>query len=289
MRSLHESRRLRGPALAAALLALASSAQAATCPIGSAFDYLGKSVLQSDAGQPWLFVTADKLVDADGAPNAYSPEDLSMGCPHTGVGLDCLESAGYPDNDWWPNVLVRDPDDPEKPYVQEDGPFRGYFVSMTSLRNPDYAGRLSPASYVDAARIPYLVLPAPLHASEGMGRTGDLGYALDLASGLSTPFVIADEGPVEPLGEASVAFWRALSAVAPNARDGSGLTPDPVAIVVFPGSGAAATLDWPIELPALQAAAAAQLASFGGLGALRTCADLAQQTPVPIADAGTRD
>ena len=282
-------RKLTGAALAAALLGLAASAEAGVCPIGSAFEYLGKSVLQSEAGQPWLFVTAEKLVDADGAPNAYSPKDLAMGCPHAGVGLDCLDSAGYPGSDWWSNVLVRDPDDPDKPYVQEDGPFRGYFVSMTSLRNPDYAGRLSPASYVDASQIPYLVLPAPLHASEGMGRTGDIGYALDLASGRSTPFVIADEGPVEPLGEASVAFWRALSAVAPNARDGSGLTPDPVAIMVFPGSGATAALDWPIDPAALRTKAGERLASFGGLGALQTCAELAQQIPAPTAETQTDD
>jgi len=271
-------RRLTAIAAAAALFQ-ASAAAAAVCPIESAFEYLGSTVLQSQPHQPWLFVTSDKLVDADGAPNAYSPRDLGQGCPHDGVGLDCLDGAGYPDNDWWPDVLARDPDQPDRAYVQQDGPFRGYYVSMTSLRNPDYAGVNSPASYVDAARIPYLVLPAPFHATEGMGRAGDLGYAFDLETGRSTPFVIADEGPVEPLGEASIAFWQALTSVAPNARDGSGLPADPVAVVVFPGSGAEARLGWPLRLSTLGEAADRLLAGFGGSEALRACAGLARPTP----------
>ncbi len=272
-------------ATATASLAAGPAAAAARCPIGLGFDYLGTRVLQEDAGKPWLFATETKLVDADGAPNAYHPADVGSGCPHDGIGLDCLPNAGYPDEPWWPQVLVPDPGAPDRALVKEDGPFAGYFVSMTSLANLAYAGPLSSDSFVDASRVPYLVVPAPMLASEGIGSIGDIGYAIDLTSGRTTPFVVGDEGPLEPLGEASLAFWRALSGGAPNPRDGTGLPPGPVAVVVFPGTNKASDLGWPIDVRRLTSAADQPLAAFGGAAALRACARAALESgAVPTGD-----
>lgn len=247
-------------------------ATAPGCGLASGFDYLGVTVRSAEVGGPYVYVTDEKIVDADGAPNTYHPEDAKQGCPSEGHGLDCLASAGYPGEAWWKEVLVRDPDDPDRPYVQRSGPYQGFFVSKTSLRNPDYAGALSPLSYVDADAIPYLVLPAPILRTDGMGEMGDLGYAVDLDTGRATPFVIADEGPVEPLGEASVAFWRALGGQGPNPRNGAGLPPGRVVYIVFPGSGQEAQLDWPLRPAQIAQAARSRLDRFGGRERLLACA-----------------
>lgn len=253
-----------------------------TCPSGGGFDYMGVPISFSADRSAYLFATDHKLVDADGAPNAYHPDDQPDACPDEGLGIDCLEAAGYPNGSWWQTVLAADPANPDQPAIQADGPHKGYFVSMTSLRNTDFAGPASPASYVDAARIPYLVLPAPIYRTDGMGEMGDIGWAMNLDNGRATPFVIADEGPIEPLGEASVAFWRALGS-APNPRNGEGLPDGRIVYVVFPGSRADAAIGWPIERKALAQAARSRLAAVGGAAMLRSCAEAEQ----PVIEAET--
>ena len=274
-------RALFASCLALAICAVGQAAAAPVCPIDQGFQYLGQTVLQREVGEPWVFATDTRLVDADGAPNAYHPADVGADCGHEGIGLDCPESAGYPDGSWWRSVLAADPAAPDLPYVQPTGPYSGYFVSMTSLRDETDANPVDPVSYVDASRVPYLVAPAPILAESGMGSLGDLGYALDLVTGRATPFVVADEGPLEPLGEASIAFWNALGGRPPSARDGDGLTAGSFVAVVFPDSAATTDLGWPIDAGRLKAAADQRLARFGGLEALRDCAlaQLAEEAP----------
>ncbi|HWU04409.1 MAG TPA: hypothetical protein VN222_16835 [Novosphingobium sp.] len=221
----------------------------------------------------YMFAADTKLIDADGAPNAYHPDDSGHGaqCPDNGYGLDCLASAGFPGSDWWHTVLVRDPASGGKPYVQSSGPWAGYYVSMTSLRNTAYAGVQSPLSYVNAAQVPYVVLPAPIYRTRGMGGMGDIGFAINLSNGRTTPFVIADEGPVEPLGEASVAFWQALGGDAPNPRNGAGLPAGRIAYIVFPKSRRDADIGWPIDAGRLRAEAQRLLGAYGGEAALSAC------------------
>ena len=263
-------RRLLATALSCCLLS-STSAIAQSCPAGG-FDYMGVPIAFSPDHAAYYFATDHKLVDADGAPNAYHPADVPNTCPATGRGIDCLAAAGYPDGSWWQTVLVADPEDPTRPAIQQDGPYKGFFVSMTSLRNTAFAGPASTASYVDAAAIPYIVLPAPIYRTDGMGEMGDIGFATNLDTGQTTPFVIADEGPVERLGEASVAFWHALGVQAPNPRNGEGLPDGRIAYVVFPGSAKDAKIGWPIDKAALAREARTRLDAVGGLAALRSCA-----------------
>jgi hypothetical protein len=261
-------------ALSCCLLPSSILAASPACPSGGGFDYMGVPISFSADRSAYFFATNHKLVDADGAPNAYHPADEPDACPDQGRGIDCLEAAGYPNGSWWQTVLVADPANPDQPAIQPDGPYKGFYVSMTSLRNTDFAGPASPASYVDAASIPYLVLPAPIYRTDGMGEMGDIGWAMNLDNGRATPFVIADEGPIEPFGEASVAFWQALGS-APNPRNGQGLPDGRIVYVVFPGSHADATIDWPIDRKALGREARARLAAIGGAAMLRSCVEAA--------------
>lgn len=275
-------RRLIASAIVCCLFSTSGAIARETCPTAG-FDYMGVPITFSADRAAYYFTTDHKLVDADGAPNAYHPADMPNACPDTGRGIDCLAAAGYPDGSWWQTVLVADPADPTRPAIQHDGPYKGYFVSMTSLRNTDFAGPASTASYVDAASIPYIVLPAPIYRTDGMGEMGDIGWATNLDTGQTTPFVIADEGPVERLGEASVAFWHALGVEAPNPRTGMGLPDGRIAYVVFPGSGKTAPIGWPIGTAALRHEARVRLDAVGGMAALRSCA----QSPTELASAAT--
>jgi len=67
-----------------------------------------------------FFFISGMSIDADGAPNAYHPDD---------TGLDELANAGSP-TDW--NGVITDREG--NPLIQEErDPFPGYYISCTSL------------------------------------------------------------------------------------------------------------------------------------------------------------
>src|SRR4051812_25982334 len=108
-------------------------------------NFRGTIILRQAQNLAYAYETTHAAADADGAPNAYHPGDLHKNCrsdPH--IGLDCLANAGYPNTDWWSDVLAPDPSDPSKAYVQQSGSYKGFFVAMTALRKPE-ANRLDPA------------------------------------------------------------------------------------------------------------------------------------------------
>ena len=88
--------------------------------------YGGTALLSHPTVPAYVFASRQMAVDADGAPNAYHPDD---------IGLDLLANAGYPNSSWWGSVLVADPSDPRRAYTQPSGEFAGYFVSKTSLQD----------------------------------------------------------------------------------------------------------------------------------------------------------
>ena len=121
--------------------------------------FRGAEILKQADGLAYAYETTDASADADGPPNAYHPSDLGKDCAHDiHRGLDCLQNAGYPHSDWWQCVLVTDPHDKTKPFIQTDGIFAGFYVSMTSLRDKGGVER-DPATYVDATKVPYVVIP----------------------------------------------------------------------------------------------------------------------------------
>ena len=206
----------------------------------------------------YTYKTARMEIDADGAPNAYHPDDHS--------GLDDPRNAGFP-NGGWKDVLVADPGNPAKPFVQPAGPTAGFFVSMTALQG---AGAVTdPKKYVDAVQIPYLVFPANFHALKGTGTTGDFVMAKNLNNGKVCAGIVADIGPAaDPLGEVSVALVAALGGVNPNPRNGAGKPPGPYRYVVFPRSHKAPK--WPLTAAQVDQEAQGLLAAAGGWNAFET-------------------
>jgi len=165
---------------------------------------------------PAFFFDAGMTIDADGAPNAYHPEN---------IGLDDLANAGQPGH--WDGLVI---DGDGNPFIQGPrDPFPGFFVSCTSLA--DRQKEISdPARYVDATRIPYMVLPHDVATRAG-ARLGDFAVVMNLRNGKSSYAIFADTGTI---GEGSVALAERLG-ISSDARNGG--TGRGIRYVVFPHSG----------------------------------------------------
>ena len=102
-------------------------------------------------------------------------------------------------SDHWDGIMT---DGQGQPIVQgANDPFPGYYVSCTSLSDRSKAAS-DPTRYVDATKIPYVVLPRWV-ADQGGARLGDFVYVVKLANGKSSYAIFADIGT---LGEGSVAL-----------------------------------------------------------------------------------
>ena len=215
--------------------------------------YKKTQLFRLSGGEAYCYTTDFMAIDADGAPNAYHPDD---------TGLDLLKHAGYPGSSWWRNVLVTDPSDPDRPYVVPDGRYKGYFLSMTSLRDPNKAPT-DPSRYVDAAKVPYLVFPLTFSRLKGVGKLGDIGVAINLTTGHYSPFIVADIGPRHhPLGEVSIHLAERLGGWNVCPRKGPEKPLGEILYVIFPGSGE--SFPWPESEKRIDRIAGRLLASIGG-------------------------
>jgi hypothetical protein len=166
---------------------------------------------------------AGLAVDADGAFRAYNPNDR--------LGLDTIQHAGHPRN-WW--ALATDTGKPSgHPVVQgKSDPAPGYYVSMTALFDEGNLNERDPRRFVDAASIPYVVLPPAglKHAS-----LGDFATVVNLRNGKVAGAIVADESARRlRMGEGSIALAVALG-IDSNPRTGG--VEHGVAYVIYPGSG----------------------------------------------------
>ncbi len=94
---------------------------------------------------------ADMSVDVDGAHHSYRLDNKRP------PALDDIHaSAGYP-NGSWQNVLVPDPHNSSKPYVDSEG----FCVSMTSYWREGFE-KIDRRRWVDAETVPYMVLPGSI-------------------------------------------------------------------------------------------------------------------------------
>lgn len=190
-----------------------------------------------------LIIFRAKLrVNTDGAPTSYSPTDLtgtvnainnicngvSVRRTSNGRTLACADAravfANFRDANWrepagftirWQNVLAaRAVDGRQVPCVFQDGPNKGYFGSLTTLRNGlggSAAGECLVNDQIDHRHIPALVLPGGDNALRRFGaRIGDLAIAHNPATGVTQAAILADSGPADNLGEGSVALNMAL-------------------------------------------------------------------------------
>jgi Fungal chitosanase of glycosyl hydrolase group 75 len=132
--------------------------------------------------------TKGMAIDADGHPFAYHPDNS---------GLDDLKHAGYPGN-WWA-LATHDATTAGVPVIQKtNDPAPGYYVSTTSLFNEQFPYD-DPRRYVDAASIPYFVLPDKFKPSISLG---DFAWIYNRNNAQRAFAIFADVGP--DVGEGSM-------------------------------------------------------------------------------------
>lgn len=172
-------------------------------------------------GEAPLFFNARMRIDADGAPNAYHPEDK---------GLDLIKHAGRPGD--WQGIIT---DSHGQPLIQgPQDPYPGYYISQTSLFDKTKK-RTDPRRYVDARAIPYIVLPGDPRLKEASGvRPGDFAAVINTRNRRMAFAIFADQGPRGKIGEGSIALAELLQI--PSSPRTGGIDGD-VVYVVFPGSG----------------------------------------------------
>jgi hypothetical protein len=200
-----------------------------------------------------LFYKSGLAIDADGAYHAYHPTDR--------LGLDSLNHAGH-QGKWW--ALVTDNEKPRgRPVVQgESDPAPGYYVSTTALYDRDNPNPRDPHRYVDASKIPYVVLhPKAL----GYARLGDFATVVNFQNGRISVALVADESaPNLPVGEGSIALAEALG-IDSSPRHGG--KDSGVGYLIYPGSGNGK----PRPLEEIVANSKQLFEAWGGLDRLNTC------------------
>jgi hypothetical protein len=201
-------------------------------------------------GDTAFFYEAGMTIDADGAPNAYHPDN---------IGLDDLANAGAPG--YWVG-LAKNADG--EPFVQgPNDPFPGYYVSATALADRTKAVN-DPSRYVDASKIPFIVLPGAM-AREIGARPGDFAVAFNQRNGQSSYAIFGDVGPSDRIGEGSVALAENLG-IHSDARNGGARRG--ILFLVFPGSGNGS----PRSIEEINSEAAKLLQAWGGTSQLAACA-----------------
>ena len=214
-------------------------------------------IWQLPGSQAFFFVSG-MTIDADGAPDAYGPDD---------TGLDELANAGTPTH--WDGIIA---DRDGNPLIQGgDDPFPGYYISCTSLADRT-KGFTDPTRYVDASKIPYIVLPNDV-AERGGARLGDFAVVMNLRDGKSSFAIYADIGT---MGEGSIALADNLGIWSDARRGGES---DGILYLVFPGSG---NLQ-PRTIDEIQGEAEKLLHDWGGIEKLASCVE-AQAVVNPIQD-----
>ncbi len=148
-----------------------------------------------------------------------------------------------------------------------------YLLSATTLVDPSVRDVCNPARYVDALRVPALVLPLASMGFHAAGaRIGDLVVAI-APNGEPVFGVVGDSGPKDALGEASIAMNGALNRVGRDPINYQDVLQHWVVtkagLLIFPGSRDAANPY--LTNSRIEAAGRARLASWGGIERLRSC------------------
>jgi hypothetical protein len=200
-----------------------------------------------------FFYESGLAIDADGAFRAYHPNDR--------LGLDSLSHAGHRGN-WWA-LVTNNGKTSGRPVVQrKSDPAPGYYVSTTALYDPDNLNTQDPHRYVDAAKVPYVVLhPKALNYA----RLGDFATVVNLQNGKISAALVADESaPGLPVGEGSIALAEALG-IDSSPRNGGKHAA--IAYLIYPGSGNGR----PRPLQEILANSKKLFEEWGGLDRLKAC------------------
>jgi hypothetical protein len=147
---------------------------------------------------------AGMTIDGDGANGQTGGVPVYAPAGFTPPPLDFLANAGGPGN-WFGVVTDTGKKDGTPVKQNASDPAPGAFVSATSYRWPLHA-RIDPQAYVDAASVPYIVLPSHWRAEAVGVVLGCEATVEDIKTGkILRAAGVLDFGPKAKLGEASIA------------------------------------------------------------------------------------
>src|SRR5215510_8398464 len=146
---------------------------------------------------------AGMMIDADGANGQTGGVPVYAPNGFTPAPLDFLANAGGPGN-WFGVVTDTGKKDGTPVKQNASGPAPGAYVSATSYRWPELA-RIDPLAYVDAASVPYIVLPSHWRKLAIGVVLGCKATLEDTKTGKVLEAAVLDFGPKGHLGEASIA------------------------------------------------------------------------------------
>jgi hypothetical protein len=204
-----------------------------------------------------VFFVAKLAIDSDGSPHSYHPDD---------TGLDWLRNGGNPEtNTWWGVYTDKD----GKPVVQgPNDPAPGYYVSTTTLTDTSVKNPADPRRYVDAEKVPFVVVPPAVMEKCGV-KMGDFAFVANLPNNRATAAIVADIGPKTKIGEGSMALAQRLGI--PNSPKTGGADGG-VAYLLFPASGNGSAR----SLSDIESNARRLLKQWGGESLLRRAASTAE-------------
>jgi len=275
--------------IASGLLVLAGASPAQDCAVPA----MGGAAISNGTA---LMVRRPILrVDADGAPNSYRVD--GNGLSDTCDGIVALDAQGKritPKTDptgWvakcraaWEQAKASNDyshvaifgfmtDKQNRPLIQGPGdPLPGEAYISTSVAMPGTPSETQ-RHYVDAAAIPYVVLPGSFVSQHGI-KAGTVAVVYRKKTDKFAFAVYGDAG--SDLGEASVRLHQDLGSdpivhKGNVARAAAGIG-DPVLIAVFPGAIATPLTDAGQWNSSIKSVGEAALAKLGGIEKLRACA-----------------
>lgn len=267
--------------------------------------YEAKAITLSNGKRPLLFITSLK-VNTDGTKISYHQDDpTGRRCATNPSAVPCaindirnayvdkskpvsdfisIRDAGYPSSKTWQvlnSSIIEKSASTNKPCISSDG----YLVSMTAdvavSGGWSRVGDCDQAKWIDALTSPAIVLPKPTSSipsqflSFGIGKRSLVVGLAKSPSHRNVFGIVGDYGPTNEIGEANIAFNRALNGLSNNDqpkhrqdainRFQAGTT----AILLFPGSEF--VLARPISGARIAAAGANAIAQFGDTNKLVNC------------------
>jgi len=178
---------------------------------------------------------AGMTIDGDGANGQTGGVPVYAPAGFTPEPLDFLANAGKPGN-WFGVVTDTGKRDGNPVEQTATGPAPGAFVSATSYRWPTLA-RTDPLAYVDAASIPYIVLPSHWRQLAVGVVLGCKATVKDLKTGKVLDAAgVLDFGPKSKLGEASIACAKFFGI--PSSPKNGGTPEKRFVYTFFPGVAA---------------------------------------------------
>jgi hypothetical protein len=171
----------------------------------------GSDIVEDDDGSVTFLAGAQ--LDGDGANGQFGSAPCYAPPGFSGKTLDVLANAGEPGNFF--GIVTDNGRADGTPVIQgPEDPCPGAYVSPTSLHLPGQDGRplpnSSPFKYVDAATVPFVVVPATIIRGVAGVVLGCRAIVTNTTNGKSVEAVVADGGPANKLGEISLACAKAI-------------------------------------------------------------------------------